>query len=99
MNRLAGPMAGCGQIGEKILTKRIGVGVMAIFMITAFTATSAFAFHCPKLIGAGRRLSKMASAGKAKAIQLLDEAQSLHKAGNHKASMQKATQAVDLLTK
>ena len=81
------------------MAKRIGVGVMVIFMISAFTATSALAFSCPKLIGAGRRLSKMASAGKGKAIQLLDEAQALHKAGNHKASMQKATQAVALLAK
>jgi hypothetical protein len=79
--------------------KRIGVWVLAIFMISAFTATSAFAFHCPKLIGAGRRLVKKAGAGNGKAIQLLDEAQSLHKSGNHKASMQKATQAVALLAK
>ena len=80
--------------------KRVSMAVIAGVLAVGFSATSAFAFHCPKLIGAGRRLAaKGMGSDKAKAVSLLDEAMSLHKSGNHKTSMQKATQAVDLLTK
>ena len=83
-----------------MVQKRFLVVAAAGILAVAFTATSAFAFHCPKLIGAGRRLAaKGMGSNKAKAVSLLDEAMSLHKSGGHKTAMQKATQAVDLLTK
>ena len=83
-----------------MVQKRILVVAAAGILAVAFSATSAFAFSCPKLIGAGRRLAaKGMGSDKAKAVSLLDEAQNLHKSGSHKTSMQKATQAVALLTK
>ena len=83
-----------------MMKKRILVMAAAGILAVAFSATSAFAFSCPKLVGAGKRLAaKGMGSDKAKAVALLDEAMSLHKSGNHKASMQKATQAVALLTK
>ena len=82
------------------MSKQFMLVVAAVFLALGFSATSAFAFHCPKLIAAGRRLAaKTGGSNKAKAVSLLDEAMGLHKSGSHKTSMQKATQAVDLLTK
>ena len=82
------------------MMKRIAMIAAAGILAVGFSATSVLAFHCPKLIGAGRRLAAKASAPKmSKAAALLDEALALHKSGSHKTSMQKATQAVDLLTK
>ncbi|MDA1000856.1 MAG: hypothetical protein O2807_10150 [bacterium] len=82
------------------MSKRYMLVAAAGFLALSFSATSAFAFHCPKLIGAGQRLAAKASGpDKDKAVSLLDEATNLHKSGDHTASMQKGTQAVDLLTK
>ncbi len=82
------------------MMKRIVMIAAAGILAVGFSATSVLAFHCPKLIGAGRRLAaKSNSPNKGKATALLDEALALHKSGGHKTSMQKATQAVDLLTK
>ncbi|MEE9276244.1 MAG: hypothetical protein V3V62_13140 [bacterium] len=80
--------------------KRMGMAAAAGILALGFSATSALAFQCPKLIGAGRRLAAKATGpAKAKASALLDEAMALHKSGNHKTAMQKGTQAVDLLTR
>ncbi len=82
------------------MMKRIVMIAVAGILAVGFSATSVLAFHCPKLIGAGRRLAaKSNSPNKGKAIALLDEALALHKSGNHKTAMQKGTQAVDLLSK
>ncbi len=82
------------------MMKRIVMMAAAGILAVGFSATSVLAFHCPKLVGAGRRLAAKASGPKkAQAIILLDEAWALHKSGKHKTSMQKATQAVDMLTK
>ncbi len=80
--------------------KRVALAVATGILIIGFSATGALAFHCPKLIAAGKRLAgKSMVDTKAKASILLDEAMALHKSGNHKSSMQKATQAVDILTR
>lgn len=80
--------------------KRVVLAAAIGILVFGFSATGALAFHCPKLIGAGKRLAaKSMGDTKAKASILLDEAMSLHKSGNHKSSMQKAAQAVDILTK
>jgi len=82
------------------MMKRIVMIAAAGILAVGFSATSVLAFQCPKLIGAGRRLAAKPNApNKAKAIALLDEALALHKSKGHKTAMQKATQAVDLLTK
>ncbi len=80
------------------------IGIL-MALVLGFAATEAFAFRCPKLIGAGRRLAAKAMGGdKDKAIQLLNAAQADHdqavkekKDALHTSSMQKATDAIDLL--
>ncbi len=79
----------------KKMTMITAVGILAL----GVSATSALAFSCPKLIGAGRRVAAKATGpNKAKALALLDEAMALHKSGSHKKAMQKATQGVVLVS-
>lgn len=76
-------------------------------LVVGFTASSALAFSCPKLIAAGRTLAaKAKEAEKGQAVKLLDEADAAHKdavatkkPAGHTTSMQKATDAVSILVK
>ncbi|MFP6890558.1 MAG: hypothetical protein VCF07_12565 [Nitrospinota bacterium] len=82
------------------MAKRMAIMAVAGILAVGLSATGALAFHCPKLIGAGNRLlAKAMGPEKGKAAALLEEAMALHKSGDHKKSMQKGTQAVDILTK
>ena len=81
------------------MRKQIMTGALVGVLAVVLTASSAFAFRCPKLIGAGRRLAKTYVMGTDQAIKLLNEAESLHKSGKHKAAMQKGTDAIAILTK
>lgn len=76
-------------------------------LVVGFTASSALAFSCPKLISAGRSLAAKATGkDKTDAVKLLDEAEAAHKdavatkkAAGHTDSMKKATDAVSILAK
>ncbi|MDP7662090.1 MAG: hypothetical protein QF451_02240 [Nitrospinota bacterium] len=85
------------------MRKRVVLGILTAVLAVGFSAQSAFAFRCPKLIAAGRRLAANASGDmKSKAIVLLNEAEASHKgatsAKGHVTAMQKATDAVAMLT-
>lgn len=85
------------------MRKRMVLGVLMAVLAVGFTAQSAFAFSCPKLIAAGRRLAGNAMGDmKSKATVLLNEAEVAHKgatgAKGHITAMQKATSAVAMLT-
>ncbi len=82
--------------------KRLLMGVFVGVLAVGFTAPSAFAFRCPKLIGAGRRLAKTYFFDTAQASKLLNEAEVAHKGATstkgHITAMQKATDAIAILT-
>ena len=85
------------------MRKRVFLGILTAVLAIGFSAQSAFAFRCPKLIAAGRRLAGNAMGDmKSKAIVLLNEAEASPKgasgAKGHITAMQKATDAVALLT-
>ncbi len=85
--------------------KQLLIGMLVGVLVVGFSASSAFAFRCTKLITVGRRLAAKASGEKkAQALKLLEEAEALHKGAGknlkgHGGSMAKATDALDLLTK
>ena len=72
------------------------VGLLILFV------QPVWANSCPRLIKEGKELltgAKLAKADESKIKALLDEAQKLHDAGDHSASMKKANEALALLKK
>ncbi len=78
-------------------TLMIATAVSAALVVGA---GSALAFQCPGLIKQGRdAAAKMDAkdAKVAKAVSMLDQAESLHKAGKHAESVKEANEALGLL--
>jgi hypothetical protein len=72
----------------------------ALFVALAFTATSAFAMHCPKdmkAIDAALPKAKLSADQMAEVKKLRAEGEALHKAGKHKESVETLGRAMDIL--
>lgn len=72
----------------------------ALFVALTFTATSAFAAHCPKdmkAIDAALPKAKLSAAQMTEVKKLRAEGEALHKAGKHKESVETLGRAMDIL--
>lgn len=85
-----------------LLSGLVGALVLAVNMVSA----PAYAFHCPALVKECRATVDIAAkkagtdqAMLAQARQGCDEAEALHKAGKHKASVEKAGEAITMAGK
>ena len=67
--------------------------------ILAFSAGAVLASECPKLVSQGRSLvaNVKDASQKAQIEKLLNEAEKLHKDGNHEASVETANKALGML--
>ena len=75
---------------------RVIVAVLAL----AFSAGSAFAFHCPKdmaKIDAAMKTAKLSSSDKAKVQAYRKQGEALHKAGKHQQSVDTLAKAMAIL--